>query len=118
MLVFDQLKKNDRQLQLLAVVIFFGLALLGAGLWWVQVVRARDYRSSSETQSSRTVRLPSVRGKILDRNGDVLAENRANYNISVYLEDLSDSFKKEYLRLRPTNTVATTAPFWKRWLGI
>lgn len=118
MLVFDQLKKNDAQLQLLAIVIFSGLALLSAGLWWVQVVRARDYRTSSETQSSRTLRLPSVRGKILDRNGAVLAENRAKFNISVYLEDLSDSFKKEYLRIRPTNTVATAATFWKRWLGL
>lgn len=117
MLIFDQLKKNDVQLQLLAVVMFSGLAILLAGLWWVQVVRARDYRTSSETQSSRTVRLPSVRGKILDRNGAVLAENRANFNISVFLEDLSKSFNDEYLRLRPTNTVTNLPPFWKRWLG-
>jgi penicillin-binding protein 2 len=117
MLFFDQLKKNDTQLQLLAIVIFSGLAILLAGLWWVQVVRARDYQTSSETQASRTVRLPSVRGKILDRNGVVLAENRANFNISVYLEDLSKSFKEEYSRLRPTNAVTSSAPFWKRWLG-
>lgn len=118
MLIFDQLRKNDAQLQLLAVAIFSGLAMLLVGLWWVQVVRARDYRTSSETQSSRTLRLPSVRGKILDRHGAVLAENRANFNLSVYLEDLSPSFKKEYLRLRPTNTVTTAAPFWRRWLGL
>lgn len=118
MLIFDQLKKNDTQLQLLAVVMFSGLAILLAGLWWIQIVRARDYQTSSETQSSRTVRLPAVRGKILDRNGVVLAENRANFNISVYLEDLSKSFKEEYQRVRPTNTVTIQPSFWKRWLGI
>lgn len=117
MLIFDQLKKNDPQLQLLALLVFCGLSVLLAGLWWVQVVRARDYQSSSDTQSSRTVRLPSVRGKILDRNGAVLAENRANFNISVYLEDLGKSFREEYLRLRPTNTVTVQPAFWKRLLG-
>ena len=118
MIVFDQLKKNDPQLQLLAFAIFCGLSVLLAGLWWVQVVRARDYQTSSETQSSRTVRLPSVRGKILDRNGAVLAENRANFNISVYLEDLSKLFKEEYQRVRPTNTVTIQPSIWKRLVGI
>ena len=117
MLIFDQLKKNDVQLQLLALVIFSCLALLLVGLWWVQVVHASDYRSSLETQSFRTVRMPAVRGKILDRNGQVLAENRATFNISLYLEDLSDSFRKEYKRSLPTATVTNSLPFWKRWLG-
>ena len=118
MLFFDQLKKNDTPLQLLALVIFSGLALLLAGLWWVQIVRARDYQSSLETQSYRTIRLPSVRGKIIDRNGQVLAENRATFNISLYLEDLSKAFRKEYQRSKPLATTTNAVPFWKRWLGV
>lgn len=117
MLIFDQLKKDDPRLQLLALAIFCGLASLLAGLWWVQIVRARDYQTSSETQSSRTVRLPAVRGKILDRHATVLAESRASFNISVYLEDLSKSFREEYLRLRPTNTVTVQPAWWRRLLG-
>ena len=117
MLIFDQLKKNDAQLQVLAFVIFACLALLLAGLWWVQVVSAGEYRSSLEIQSYRTVRIPAVRGKILDRNGQVLAENRATFNISLYLEDLSASFRKEYKRSLPAATVTNSLPFWKRWLG-
>jgi penicillin-binding protein 2 len=118
MLVFDQLKKNDPQLRLLALVMALGLAILLAGLWWVQIVQARGYRASVESQSYRTVRLPSVRGEILDRNGEVLAENRARYNISLYLEDLRGSFRKEYLRLRPMRTTTNAMAFWKRWLGV
>jgi penicillin-binding protein 2 len=118
MLIFDQLKKNDRQLRLLAVVIFACLAVLLTGLWWVQIVRARDYQASLETQTFRSVRVPSVRGKILDRNGEVLAENRPNYNLSLYLEELSRSFRKEYARLRPTKVVTNELPFWKEWLGV
>ena len=75
--------------------------MLLAGLWWVQIVSARDYQANLETQSFRTVRIPAARGKILDRNGQVLAENRPSYNISLYLEDLSDLFRKEYKNLRP-----------------
>ena len=67
MLIFDELKKNDPQLRLVAVVLAAGLGMLLAGLWWVQVVSAREYQSHLETQSYRTVRIPAVRGKILDR---------------------------------------------------
>jgi penicillin-binding protein 2 len=88
MLIFDELKKNDPQLRLLAVTLAGGLFVLLAGLWWVQVVSARKYESHLETQSYRTVRIPAVRGKILDRNGRVLAENRPRYSLSLYLDDL------------------------------
>jgi penicillin-binding protein 2 len=117
MLVFDQLKKNDPQLRLLALVVFAGLFVLLAGLWWVQIVHARDYRESLETQSYRSVRMPAARGKILDRNGVVLAESRPNYSVSLYLEDLSDAFRKEYQRLRPVQIVTNRLPAWQQWLG-
>jgi penicillin-binding protein 2 len=115
MLTLDPLKPNDPQLRLLALAMLGGLLALLAGLWWVQVVSARDYQAHLETQSFRTVRIPAARGKILDRNGQVLAENRPSYNISLYLEDLSDLFRKEYKHLRPVKTIP--APFWKAWLG-
>jgi penicillin-binding protein 2 len=92
MLIFDQLRKDDPQLRTVALVMLGGLGVLLAGLWWVQVVSARDYQDSLETQSYRTVRIPAVRGKILDRNGRALAENWPTYNISLYLEELSKPF--------------------------
>jgi len=96
MLLFDQLKKDDPQLRLIAVLVLGGLGVLLAGLWWVQVVSAREYQANLETQSFRTVRIPAVRGKILDRNGFVLAENRPTYNVSLYLEELHNSFDAAY----------------------
>jgi cell division protein FtsI/penicillin-binding protein 2 len=73
-----------------------GLFILLAGLWWVQVVSAREYQGHLETQSYRTVRIPAVRGKILDREGRVLAENRPRYNLSLYLDDLRKQFDAAY----------------------
>ena len=93
MFVFDQLKRRDPQLRTIALVVLGGLTVLLGGLWWVQVVSARDYQESLETQCFRTVRIPAVRGKILDREGNVLAENRPTYGVSLYLEELSKPFR-------------------------
>src|SRR5262245_5182990 len=94
MLIFDQLKKNDPQLRALAIAVFGGLCVLVAGLWWVQIVSAREYQANQETQSSRTVRVPAVRGKILDRNANVLAESQPVYSLSLYLDELRKAFDK------------------------
>jgi penicillin-binding protein 2 len=92
MLVFDELKKNDPQLRFIAVMLVAGLCVLLARLWWVQVVSARDYQNNLETQSFRTVRIPAARGKILDRDGRVLAENQPSYNLSLFPDDLQQQF--------------------------
>jgi penicillin-binding protein 2 len=99
MLVVDELKKNEPQLRLVALMLMVGLCILFVGLWWVQVVSAREYQEHLETQSYRTIRLPAVRGKILDCEGRVLAENRPAYNLSVYLDDLRTPFYQSYTNL-------------------
>jgi penicillin-binding protein 2 len=99
MLIFDELKKNDSQLRLVALVVAAGLCLLIVGLWWVQVVSASEYQNHLETQAYRTVRIPAVRGKIFDRDGRVLAENEPSYNLSFYLDDLQKKFGDAYAQL-------------------
>lgn len=94
MLVFDQLKKNDPHLRFLAVLVLAGIVVLAAALWWVQVVSSRDYQVNLEAQSYRTIRVPAVRGRILDRNGQALADNRPVYSVSMYLEELRREFDK------------------------
>ncbi len=115
MLIVDELKKNDIPLRLVALGLAAGFCVLLVGLWWVQVVSAHEYQSHLETQAYRTVRIPALRGKILDREGRVLAENRPRYNLSLYFDDLGDQFKKEYNRLRPLKITTQAAPAWKFW---
>ena len=115
MLVFDELKKNDPQLRFVATALAAGLFILLAGLWWVQVVSAGEYKSHLEIQSYRTIRMPAMRGRILDHEGRVMAENTARYNLSLYLGDLSGAFQAEYNRLCPIRRVAPSQPFWKIW---
>src|SRR5881394_4523653 len=96
MLIFDQLRKNDRQLQVLSVCVLSGLGLLLIGLWYVQVLSAKRYKNTQISQSFRAVRIPAIRGKILDVNGVVLAENRPSYNVNLYLDELRPYFQAAY----------------------
>ena len=109
MLVIDELKKNDPALRLVAVVIAAGLLVLLAGLWWIQIVSANEYRQHLETQAYRTIRLPAVRGKIFDRNGRVLAENRPAYNLSLFLDELRQPFTNSFGKFKKAALVERKA---------
>ena len=74
-----------RILVLAMLTVFGGLAL---AMYRVQVAHGADYQENLEQQSVRRVRLPGLRGRILDRHGAVLAENRPSYCVAIYLEEL------------------------------
>src|SRR5437867_13327227 len=101
MLSFDQLKKNVPELRVLVWGVLVGMGVLFAGLWYVQVLSHRHYAENQRAQSFRTVRIPAIRGKILDRNNQPLAENQPSYNVSLYLDELRDQFKEEWQRNHP-----------------
>ncbi|HEV2327360.1 MAG TPA: penicillin-binding transpeptidase domain-containing protein [Verrucomicrobiae bacterium] len=115
MLIFDELKKNDPQLRFVAAGLAAGFLILLTGLWWVQIVSGGEYKSHLETQSYRTIRIPAMRGKILDCQGRVLAENSPRYNLDLYFDDLSADFQAEYWKLRPPRTVNSSRPIWEFW---
>jgi penicillin-binding protein 2 len=100
MLIVDQLKRGDPKLRWLALSVLAGMLVLATGLWFLQVVNYKKYEQSVQTQSYRTVRLPAVRGRILDRNAEILAESRPSYNVNLYLEELSPYFQEQYRVLR------------------
>jgi penicillin-binding protein 2 len=72
------------------------MVLLVAGLWRLQVLAAQRYVRSEEAQSVRLVRVPAMRGRILDRNGFALAENRPSFDVNLYLEELRPAFSQAY----------------------
>ncbi len=61
---------------------------LGAALHRVQIVDSARYADALEQHSMRRVRLPSTRGRILDRHGTPLADNRPSYCVALYVEEL------------------------------
>src|SRR5258706_6878650 len=96
MLIFDQLRRSDRQLRWLAAFVLAGMLTLLFGLWRVQVLSARKYAESLKDQAFRNVLIAAPRGKILDRNGALLADNQPRFTVHLYLEDLRNRFYKEY----------------------
>lgn len=73
---------------LLGLLFLAGLALLGVRLYEVQIVQSVAFEQRQTRQSVRRVLLPSARGRILDRDGRLLADNRPNYCIALYVEEL------------------------------
>ena len=70
--------------------VLLAFALLGARLSYLQVVRYEDLSAQAET--NRTAVLPIVpnRGRILDRNGEVLATNYSAYTLEITPSKVED----------------------------
>jgi len=70
--------------------VLLGFALLGARLAYLQVTRYEDLAAQAET--NRTAVLPIVpnRGRILDRNGEVLATNYSAYTLEITPSKVED----------------------------
>jgi penicillin-binding protein 2 len=86
----------DFRILFLAVFILVALVAIGVRLWFVQVKMADFYRGRIQGSSEVTVRIPSIRGEIRDRNGVVLVTNRPSYEVDFYLPDLVSGYKKQY----------------------
>ena len=76
------------RLGLLGALMLAGLAFLGWRLHGFQVRDNALYEGSQNRISLRRVRLPATRGRILDRNGAVLADNRPSWCVAFYIEEL------------------------------
>lgn len=81
----------DRELfriRVLAIGITITLMILTVMIWRVQVKQGWQYENNLKKQCFRRVRLPGARGTIVDRNGACLAENKPEYCLVLYLEEL------------------------------
>ena len=86
----------DFRILFLAALILASLVAIGVRLWFVQVKMADYYRGRIQGSSEVTVRIPSVRGEIRDRNGIPLVTNRPSYEVDFYLPDLVSGYRKQY----------------------
>ncbi len=60
---------------ILGLIIAAGFIVLGVRLFQLQVVHGENYRTLSDANRVSKVPIPAPRGRILDRNGRVLAKN-------------------------------------------
>lgn len=76
------------RLRLLLVVFLLGQLLLGAHLWRIQMSGTDQYEDNLTKQSVRRIRIPGVRGAMVDRHGVILADNRPSHGVALYMEEL------------------------------
>jgi len=84
------------RLQFLGFLMLLGLGALAARLWWVQVARGAEWTARIRGSSEATVRIPSIRGEIRDRNGVPLVQNRASYEVDFYLPEMVKGYRQRY----------------------
>src|SRR3954454_13171513 len=84
------------RIQVVGLLMLIGCAALGMRLWWVQVARGADWTARVRGSSEATVRIPSVRGEIKDRNGLTLVGNRASYEVDFYLPEMVKGYRERF----------------------
>jgi penicillin-binding protein 2 len=91
-----ELHKRLRWVALVAVAAF---ALLVGRLWQLQVMRGDSYYERTVSNVVKERFLPSVRGKIVDKKGVPLADNRPAFNIYATPRSLSADTRAELARM-------------------
>jgi len=71
-------------------VVILLVTMLLFGFWRLQVVHATHYRELAENNRRRNLIVRAPRGLIADRNGRLLAANRAAFNVAIVREELRD----------------------------
>lgn len=73
------------------IIILFFMFLVACHLFYLQVIRGTAYYELSVNNSIRVIPLEAPRGRILDRNGVVLADNRHSFDVMVLPQNMGDS---------------------------
>ena len=84
----DETQNLKLRMTIIHGLVFVILAVLGARLYYLQVVNGEYYAERAENQRVRHLRIPAPRGAIFDRSGKLLVDSRSTYNIILSREDM------------------------------
>jgi penicillin-binding protein 2 len=101
------------RLSIIGIVAFSLFAALFARLWYLQVMANDQYQVAARTNSTRLVPIEAPRGRILDRNGNVIVDNRISVQVTVdrsALRKLSDERRQQVLGTLADQLSKTSAP--------
>jgi penicillin-binding protein 2 len=88
MKIGDHIQNLGLRLGVIQGLAFLLLALLGARLYYLQIVKGEYYNERAESQRVRLIPIPAPRGAIFDRNGKLLVDSRPTYNVVLSNEPL------------------------------
>lgn len=85
-----QLKPKFRVLMTVVSVV---LAILALRLWYMQIIKGDEFRQRSSNNSLRLRKIKPLRGLILDRNRQILADNYPSFDI-IFIPDRTKDLQK------------------------
>ncbi|MFP5352839.1 MAG: penicillin-binding protein 2 [Actinomycetota bacterium] len=87
--------KTMLRLAVMGILIVAGFVALFSRLWFLQVLASEEYRTLAKENRVRFVHTEPPRGRILDRNGIVLVDNRTSYALTVNRQVLEHPRQRE-----------------------
>lgn len=81
---------SRHRLGLLAVATLSLFGALFARLWYLQIVEGETFEAQAATNNTEVVITPAPRGRILDRNGVVLVDNRESIVVGIEKQEFQE----------------------------
>ncbi len=83
------------RLYMFALAMMCGFGLLVFRLWSLQIDRREEFAKMVPGAKKERARIPGPRGEIKDRNGVVLATNKASFEVRINLAEVVTEFKRQ-----------------------
>ncbi|MBI2339484.1 MAG: penicillin-binding protein 2 [Deltaproteobacteria bacterium] len=84
----EDVSSLQNKISIVLIVVSAFILIVLVRLFYLQVMKGKEYQTLSEQISVREEELRARRGLILDRNGKVLADNRPYFEIDIIPQDL------------------------------
>ncbi|HUF25084.1 MAG TPA: penicillin-binding protein 2 [Vicinamibacterales bacterium] len=78
------------RLTLMKAVVILVFSALAVAFWWFQVARHEEFAARADANHLRTINLRAPRGELLDRDGQMIVQNREIHHISISREQTQD----------------------------
>lgn len=88
--IYEDLTSLQKRIRIIQRVVVVSVILIAVYLWKMQILDYNRYWQKAENNRLREIKLPPQRGLIVDRNGVILAKNRASFQVSFIRENAQD----------------------------
>ncbi len=92
--------KGNMQVRVVSLAILIALVflVLGARLWYLQVLTGEDYTLEAQATHTSQIKIPAQRGVIYDRDGEILANNVPGLNVTIVPNELYEKYGEQRSR--------------------
>ena len=99
----------------LAVLIAAVFLILGARLWYLQVLTGQDYTLAARATQHTNIKIPAQRGVIYDRDGEILANNVPGLNVTVIPDEIARDKVRELAEVVGADSESVLARYDAAW---